>query len=188
MFDGDAVIVPAIRTERLTLYPATVPLLEAERDPQGEFAALLQAEVARPWPPPLNDEASRAWMIDLLRRVPEPGPWGMYYFLLRREGDLPIAIGNGGYKGPPRDGSVEIGYSVVESYQRRGYGAEAAGGLVRRAFEDPAVKRVLAETFPHLAGSIGVLRKLGFTRRGDGTEAGAILFEIPYEDWVRRKA
>lgn len=183
----DAVIVPSIMTERLTLHPATIELLEAERDPYGELAALLQAEVARPWPPPLNDEASRAWMLSMLRTVPEPGRWGMYYFLLRREGALPIAIGNGGYKGPPRDGSVEIGYSVVEGYQRRGYGAEGAGGLVRRAFEDPAVKRVLAETFPHLAGSLGVLRKLGFTRCGEGSEEGAILFELPHEEWERRR-
>jgi RimJ/RimL family protein N-acetyltransferase len=183
------VIVPSIRTERLILFPATIELLEAERDPHGEFSDLLQAEVASPWPPPLNDEASRAWMIDLLRTVPEPGRWGMYYFLLRREGALPIAIGNGGYKGPPSaEGTVEIGYSIVESYQRRGLGAEAATGLVRHAFEDPVVKSVIAETFPHLAGSIGVLRKVGFTRRGEGSEPGAIRFELRHEDWLRGRS
>ena len=177
-------IVAPIQTARLTLYPATVELLEAEHDPQGEFSKLLKAEVATPWPPPLNDEASRAWMIHILHRDPPPGPWAMYYFLLRREGELPLAIGNGGYKGPPSpDGTVEIGYSVVEQHQRRGYAAEAAAGLVRRAFEDPAVNRVVAETFPHLEGSIGVLRRVGFTRVGEGSEPGTILFELRRKDW-----
>lgn len=182
---GRVLIVPSIRTRRLILYPATVELLEAERDPGGELSDLLQADVAS-WPPPLNDEASRAWMIDLLRSHPDIGPWGMYYFLLRREGTLPLAIGNGGFKGAPSaDGTVEIGYSVVETHHRRGYGAEAAAGLVRRAFEDPSVRRVIAETFPHLLGSIGVLRKVGFRRIGEGSEPGAILFELRREDWER---
>ena len=80
---------------------------------------------------------------------------------------------------------MEIGYSVVESYQRRGLGSEAAAALVGRAFEDLSVRRVLAETFPHLTGSIGVLRKVGFHKIGEGSEPNAILFEITREDWDR---
>ncbi|MGH7681994.1 MAG: GNAT family N-acetyltransferase, partial [Candidatus Eiseniibacteriota bacterium] len=141
-----------IETERMTLVPATLPMLRAELTHPEEFARLVGAEIAQPWPPPLNDEASNQWMIRHLEQNPETGGWAMWYYLLRRDGGQPpILIGNGGYKGPPTpDGTVEIGYSIVESYQRRGLGSEAARGLVDRAFEDPGVMRVIAETLPHL--------------------------------------
>jgi RimJ/RimL family protein N-acetyltransferase len=169
-----------IETERMTLIPATLPMLRAELTRPEEFSRLLEAEVASPWPPPLNNEASNQWMIRQLEQNPETGGWGMWYYLLRRSGgQRPILIGNGGYKGAPTsDGTVEIGYSIVESYQRKGLGSEAARGLVDHAFRDPSVKRVIAETFPHLVPSIGVLMKNGFHLTGLGSEEGAIQFEL----------
>jgi len=167
-----------IETERLTLIPATLPMLRAELTQPAEFERLIGAEVAQPWPPPLNDEASNQWMIRMLEQNPETGGWAMWYYLLRRDGQRPILVGNGGYKGPPTpDGTVEIGYSIVESYHRRGLGSEAARGLTDHAFQDPAVTRVIAETLPHLAPSIGVLMKNGFTLIGPGSEEGVIRFE-----------
>lgn len=167
-----------IETKRMTLIPATLPMLRAELAHPEEFARLLGAEIASPWPPPLNDEASIQWMIRYLEQNPETGGWSMWYYLLRREGRAPLAIGNGGYKGAPTpDGTVEIGYSIVESHQRQGLGAEAAGALVDHAFEDPAVTRVIAETLPHLVPSIRVLKKNGFVLTGLGSEEGAIRFE-----------
>ncbi|TMQ64479.1 MAG: GNAT family N-acetyltransferase [Candidatus Eisenbacteria bacterium] len=170
-----------LETQRLTLVAATLPMLRAELARPEEFARLLGAEVAAPWPPPLNDEQSNRWMIRLLEEDPEIGNWGMWYFLLR-EGPTggPLAIGNGGYKGKPSaDGTVEIGYSVVEAYQRKGLATEGARGLIDRALRDPAVTRVIAETFPDLTPSIRVLEKNGFLRiEESGSEPGVIRFEL----------
>jgi RimJ/RimL family protein N-acetyltransferase len=168
-----------IETERLILLPATLPTLRAELTSLDEFARLLRAEVASSWPPPLNNEATTQWVIRSLEQNPEAAQWSMWYYLLRRgPGRPPLLIGNGGYKGPPTgDGTVEIGYSIVESYQRKGLGSEAAGALVENAFRDPAVKRVIAETLPHLLPSIRVLEKNGFRPIGPGSEEGVIRFE-----------
>jgi [ribosomal protein S5]-alanine N-acetyltransferase len=178
-----------VETPRLTLLEATIPLLMAEgahvvadapqsRPFGSEFEQLLDAKAAEPWPPPLNDEDSRQWMIRQLEAHPEPG-WGMWYILLKRSpGESAIAVGNGGFKGPPSaDGTVEIGYSVVEGYQRLGIGGEAVGAFVERAFANPRVRRVIAETFPDNVSSIRVLEKNGFRRTGAGSEAGSVLFE-----------
>ena len=175
-----------IETPRLLLIPATIPLLEAEgaatpqRDhsPRGELEALLGAEVATPWPPPLNDEGSRQWMIRQLRAHPEQG-WGTWYFVLKRgPGERAIAIGNGGFKGPPSaDGTVEIGYSIVEGYQGQGLGAEAIRALVEHALGDSRVQRAIAETFGDNDPSIRVLEKNGFRRVGVAGEPGALRFE-----------
>ncbi|HEX8358892.1 MAG TPA: GNAT family N-acetyltransferase, partial [Longimicrobium sp.] len=68
-------------------------------------------------------------------------------------------------------------YSVVESFQRRGYATEAALGLTAYAFAEPAVTRVVAETLPHLDASIGVLHKLGFGPADDPSSPEVIRFE-----------
>jgi RimJ/RimL family protein N-acetyltransferase len=186
-----------IETPRLTLLASTVPLLVAEGEhvaaaanlPRGkldsasnslrsEFESLLGAEVASPWPPPLNDDDSRRWMIQYLETSPEPG-WGMWYFLLKRDTrERPVAVGNGGYKGPPtRDGTVEIGYSIVPGYQGRGIAREAIAALVGHALQDARVQRVTAETMADNIPSLRVLERNGFLRAGVGGEPGAILLE-----------
>ncbi len=73
-------------------------------------------------------------------------------------------MGSGGYKGPPdADGVVEIGYGLLPAWEGRGLATEAARELVRRAFADPRVGAVAAETLPHLVGSIRVMEKCGMT-------------------------
>jgi [ribosomal protein S5]-alanine N-acetyltransferase len=190
-----------IETPRLTLLPATIPLLRAEGEhvgnllrskledweeivsmdpnsPRGEFEALLGAEVATPWPPPSNDEHSRQRMIGHLEGHPEPG-WGVWYILLKRgPGERAIVVGNGGFKGPPSaDGTVEIGYSVVEGYQRLGIASEAVRALMEHAFENPRVRRVKAEALADNVTSIRVLEKNGFRSVGSGSEPGSVLLE-----------
>ena len=79
---------------------------------------------------------------------------------------------------PTDDGTVEIGYSIVEAYQGRGIGTEIVAALVAHAFGDARVTRVIAETFPELVASIRVLEKNGFRRIEEaGAEPGVIRFE-----------
>lgn len=92
-------------------------------------------------------------------------------------------IGCGGYKGPPSaDGTVEIGYSIVPQHRREGYATEAAEGLIRHAFRNPSVRRVIGETLPGLVASIGVLVKCGFRYAGNGSEPGVIRYELFREE------
>jgi len=81
------------------------------------------------------------------------------------------------HKGEPRDGTVEIGYSILPAFQRSGYASEAVAALVEWAFADARVERVIAETFPELAGSIGVLRKTGFHSCEGASEPGLLRFK-----------
>lgn len=169
-----------LETARLILVSATLPMLRVELSRPEEFARLLGAEIAAPWPPPLNDEQSNQWMIRYLEENQDAGGWALFYYLLRAgpNGRL-VVIGNGGFKGRPTpDGTVEIGYSIVEAYQRKGLATEAARALVAHSFRDPTVTRVTAETLPHLVPSIRVLVKAGFVLIGAGSEPDTIRFEI----------
>lgn len=169
-----------IRTRRLELRPAGVPELEAELAGRDALGARLAVRVPSRWPPPLYDEPALRYMLDLVRAAGGDPTWGMYYMIATEPG---VVVGVCGYKGPPdADGTVEVGYSVVDEYHRRGYATEATGGLMLRAFAEAAVTRVVAETLSDLAPSIGVLEKLGFRFAGVGEEAGVVRYEFTRAD------
>jgi RimJ/RimL family protein N-acetyltransferase len=54
--------------------------------------------------------------------------------------------------------------------------------FIARAFADTRVRRVIAETLPHLEPSIGVLTKCGFAFSGDGSEPGVIRYTLNRPD------
>lgn len=169
-----------IATERLDLVPASLRLLEAALASDSALGICLGAEVPTTWPPDYLDRAALEFTVSRLREAPGEQGWWMYFVVLRGAADgRRLLIGSGGYKGPPAaDGTAEIGYGIVKEQRRRGYASEAAQGLLKNAFASPSVSRVIAETLPDLAPSIGVLRKSGFRFAGAGSEAGVIRFEI----------
>jgi RimJ/RimL family protein N-acetyltransferase len=71
---------------------------------------------------------------------------------------------------------VEIGYSVVPSWQRRGLATEASRALIESAWGRGA-EVVLAHTLPHLTPSIRVLEKLGFAA-AESSEDGVLAFAL----------
>ena len=176
-----------IATERLELVSANVEMLRAAIEGREALAEALGADVPESWPPEYLDAAALQYTIDRLAEGAFRAEWQMYFVVLRRGPNSRLLVGGVGYKGPPdADGSVEVGYGIVQDHRRRGYGTEATLGLVDRAFAVPEVKRITAETYPELAASRGVLAKCGFRRVGEGSEPGVIRFELTREEWSRK--
>ncbi len=158
---------------------ATPELTRAALTGSRELAAGLGASVPSTWPPMYLDRPALLYTLDRLAEGPDQAGWWLHFVVLVEEGGDRILVGSGGYKGPPSaDGTVELGYAIVSDHQRRGYASEAVRGLLGRAFAFSQVHRVIAETLPALAPSIGVLRKCGFLSIGEGSEPGVIRFEI----------
>jgi len=106
--------------------------------------------------PAVTNEVFRA-TTELYEAVGFEEPWIGYLALA--EG---IAVGTCGFKSPPRDGRVEIGYLTFPEFEGRGIASAMAAALVTRAREnDPAVM-VAAQTLPGRNASHRVLEKLGF--------------------------
>ncbi|MCI0565160.1 MAG: GNAT family N-acetyltransferase [Nitrososphaera sp.] len=169
-----------IITERLELVPANLELVRAALGGHAALGEKLCAAVPATWPPEFLDRAAFEYTIARLSEGPEQVGWWLHFVVLRActVGERAL-IGSAGYKGPPSpDGTVEVGYGIVREYQRRGFATEALGGLLAHAFQVSEVQRVVAETLPELAGSIGVLRKFGFRLIGDDSEPGTIRFEL----------
>ena len=173
-----------IRTARLQLVPASLDLLDGELAGHAEFGRRLGAAVPADWPPELYDRQATEYTIKTLRDNPGSAGWWLYYIVLPGANGG-MAIGTCGYKGPPADGCVEIGYGVLTAYRRRGIATEASLGLIDRAFADPGVRLVVAETLPELTASIGVMTKCGFEYCGDGSEPGVIRYELARARYTR---
>jgi RimJ/RimL family protein N-acetyltransferase len=164
----------ALTTPRLRLVPATDALIEAELGGLGKLGPLLEADVPFDWPPEHHDTDTLRFWRDALKQPGATG-WWLHYALLATPGRATL-VGSVGYKGPPADGVVEIGYSVVPSYRRKGLATEACRALIESAWARGA-EVVIAHTLEGLEPSIGVLRKLGFAPT-DPLEPSAIAFAL----------
>ena len=141
-----------ITTARLELCAGNSGIARAELHDREQFADLLGAEVPAAWPPPLVDEQALRYVLEFYEGHPHAEGFGTWYVLLPDlRGGRPACIGVAGFKGEPAaDGTIEIGYSLLEEFQRRGYATEAVSALVAWAFAHPEVRRVIAETLPDL--------------------------------------
>lgn len=162
-----------LTTDRLELCALGLAGARAQVEDRAAFFAMLAVAAPPLWPPPLNDEESMRYWLGMLARQPDLAPWAEYAIVARAPRRL---VGNGGFKGPPSDGAVEIGYSILPHEQGRGFATEAARALVAFAGAQPGVRRVLAHTLEPEEGaaSINVLRKCGFTAEGAGPEPGTL--------------
>ena len=171
----------AIVTARLELRPGTPEQLLASIGPSDALAAALECRVPPDWPPLHWDAGPVEWLLAKL--ASEPGePFWQAWFILWVPGDepadeadepggvgpAPTLVGTVGFKGPPgppdsdTDSVVEIGYSVVNSFHRRGIASEAVAAMLEWAGADPRVRTFWAHTLAGDPASAGVLLKNGF--------------------------
>ncbi|HEY8525336.1 MAG TPA: GNAT family protein [Acidimicrobiales bacterium] len=101
---------------------------------------------------------------DALAASPDGTAWGTRFFVA---GDPPQLVGWGGFKGPPDDGVVELGYEIAESHRGRGLATAAARAMLAEALADESVTAVIAHTLPERNASNHILEKLGFTFDGE---------------------
>ncbi|HXF74369.1 MAG TPA: GNAT family protein [Actinomycetota bacterium] len=167
-----------IRTPRLALVPATAALLDAELRSREALADLLGADVPADWPPGEHDRDAVELFRARLAERPDAAGWYGWYALLPGPGGS-VLIGSGGFLGPPgADGTVEIGYSIVPTYRRRGFATELVRALVDRALSTAGVARVVAHTTPANVGSVKVLERCGFRHVGPGDEPGSVRYAV----------
>lgn len=176
-----------IVTERLELVRTTGPLLRtAAANDRAAMSKILQAVVPEDWPPQSVDDAF-AVIADQLEAGPDPGIWS-FWFVVQQEPR--VLIGTFGFKGPPEDGQIDLGYAIVDSHQRRGYATEVTRRMLEVAFSHAAVRRAVGETFEELTASIRVMEKCGFSRCAEGVtgfsgEENVVRYELPRERWEK---
>jgi ribosomal-protein-alanine N-acetyltransferase len=154
-----------IDTARMRLIAAQLAHLRTELAEPMQLAALLGVEVPASWPPGEYDRDAIVYFLSQYEiRGPAAIGWYGWYAVRRAEGGSTAQlVGAGGYFGPPSaDGTVEIGYSIVDETRGEGYGTELALALTNRALRHPGVCRVIAHVQADNVASHTVLKRAGF--------------------------
>lgn len=175
----DPLRLPVLRTARLEILPATSEALEASIRSREAFARVMGRPIAADWPPKEWDAGPVQWLLARMGEHPGEPFWRSWFVALAADPDTRGApgpvIGTCGCKGPPspmgtpptpsdpdHDCAVEVGYGIVTSLWRRGFGSEAAAALCEWVLADPRVKLLRAHTLAGDPASGGVLRRCGF--------------------------
>jgi [ribosomal protein S5]-alanine N-acetyltransferase len=112
---------------------------------------------------------------DALVADPSSSAWGARFFVA---GDPPELVGWGGFKGPPEDGVVELGYEIAEARRGRGLATAATRAMLAEAFADARVRTVIAHTLPERNASNRVLEKAGFRYDRQTQERGRVVWRF----------
>jgi [ribosomal protein S5]-alanine N-acetyltransferase len=163
-----------LTSPRLRIVPARIRHVDLELAGGARLAQELDVELPADWPPEHHGAERLRFVRD---RLGEPGQAGWWlHYVVYTGGSRPALVGVAGFKGPPVDGVVEIGYSIVPSWHRQGLATEASRVLVEAAWAR-GCSAVRAHTLPDLEPSIRVLRKLGFTT-SEPPEPGVLAFTL----------
>ncbi len=121
---------------------------------------------------------------DALAAKPDGSAWASRFFVA---GDPPELVGWGGFKGPPKDGVVELGYEIAEVRRGRGLATAATRAMLAEAFTDERVTVVIAHTLAEHNASNSVLVKAGFRYDGEALEEGEVVwrFSLARSDLLR---
>lgn len=147
---------PTIRTERLVLRPFELVDAPAVHRLAGDREiALNTATIPHPYPVGMAEK----WI-------------GSHQEDFDSNKNLTLAIDAGEIVGAiglaftPDEDRAEIGYWIGVPFWGKGYASEAAGGMIRYAFEELGLNRVHAGFFVRNPASGRVMEKIGMTYEG----------------------
>ena len=168
-----------IRTPRLDLVAVTPESLLIQRvngpNMRAEFGASISAAVPDDWPHENWEPHVLDYLMKLFAESPEAVGWCRYIALRHTAGRTLIGTVGSGFP-KPETGEAEIGYGILPDWQRHGYAPEAVAGMLPWLQTRREIRAFVAQTYPHLRGSIRVLEKSGFEHAGEGFEEETILF------------
>lgn len=111
------------------------------------------------------DRSPLDFRVAQVRADPSENPWLLRLAVDRATGGL---VGYGNFHARPDErGMVEIGYTVLPEFRRRGYGREIAETLWRAAVAHPDVLVLRASVAPDNDASLAIVRGAGLVQIGE---------------------
>jgi [ribosomal protein S5]-alanine N-acetyltransferase len=99
--------------------------------------------------------------VDFFKKVGYKIPWIGYYAKQNE-----IVVGSAAFKGPPKNGVVEIAYGTFEPHRQKGIGTEICRLLVQLALKTNTAVKITARTLPQRNFSTKILEKNEFEFAG----------------------
>jgi RimJ/RimL family protein N-acetyltransferase len=169
-----------LKTMRLDLVAMSRESLQCQAedapDMRRKLGAILRCDVPDGWPHENWEPHVYAYLLNLMATDAEAMGWCRYLMLRNGSGGR-VLIGSFGSGFPKAEtGEAEIGYGLLGEFQRQGFAAEAVMAMLPWLRTRRPVKAFVAQTFPHLYGSIRVMEKCGLVYAGPGFEEGTVLY------------
>jgi len=167
-----------IQSERVELISSSATHIRIELETPLLLAEKINATVSKGWPSGEYDRDAMEFFLSCFENGGEAvqGWYGWYAINIDPVSADRSLVGSGGYFGPPdSNGMVEIGYSVLPEWQRRGYATEIVNALVSHASLFEKTKSIVAHTTPENEASKRVLISSGF--KETGVNDGNLRFE-----------
>lgn len=152
--------IPTLTTNRLILRPVRIE----DIDDMYEYAS--DAETVRDvtFPAHESKEITRLSIENVFLNRPEKGNPEAFAIVLK---DTNKMIGTCDFFKGYGDDTFEMGYILNKKYWRNGYAYEAAQEVLRFAFEDFGVRRMMIRHLSENEKSEGLIKKLGFVYEGE---------------------
>ena len=167
---------PDLKIGRLRMVAIAPEMLAAEHDSNGvELARMLKARVTHEWPP--VDWDPHVYRIILKQYDEWPASYGWHRYVVLESGlgrSRTLVGAVGGF--PRAHGDVEVGYSTLPAFQRRGYATAFATKLVEWLLTRDEVQSVSAQAYPRVTESIKVMERCGMGFAGGGDEVGTVRY------------
>lgn len=147
-----------ILSDRLIFIPFTLDIATSILEGNLDVLEVLGLKTDKNWP---DDETIETLpkIIKNLELVMQPT--GFESWMIVKQDNM-FVIGDAGFKGKPNaNGEVDIGYSIIEKEQKRGYGFETAKKLADWAFSQEEVNFITASCSINNIASARILEKLG---------------------------
>lgn len=117
---------------------------------------------------PESEEIAPRFLLEFVNKQLSQDPRNSFWWSPRLIVVDRLIVGMCGFKSPPNmNNSVEIGYGIVVSQQKRGFATKAVNFLVEEAFSKMEIQTIVAHTAPSNISSWKVLEKNQFFRDGD---------------------
>ncbi len=181
-----ALPTPVLMTPRLRLRPL------AETDTDAIFALQSNANVLRYWDAsPWKERAQAERFIAVCEQMEQEATGAR--LAIERAADNAFIGWCSLAKWDPNYRSAKMGYCLDDAAWGRGFATEAAGAVLRWAFDTLDLNRVQAETDTRNTASSRVLEKLGFVREGtlredcivDADVSDSWVYGLLRRDWKR---
>ena len=140
-----------------------------------------------------HDWLEAKWLVEMryqqIIQDPAYQPWSIRAITLRETQEM---IGYIGFHSKPgasylqffAPNGVEFGYTIFPAYRRNGYAREAAGALMKWAYEQHSVPEFVLSISPNNTPSLNLAQGLGFTKIGSQVdEEGEIedIYRLDYQ-------
>ncbi len=160
---------------RLRLVAVTPAMIRAEQAGDlAEMGRLLGARVTAEWPPQDWEPHVLRFILKQYDEWPHTLGWHRFVVLNDALGRRTLVGALGGF--PKPSGDVEIGYSTLPEFQRRGFATAGAKALVEWLLTQEGVRSVSAQTLRRLPESVKVMERCGLRYDGDGDEANSVRY------------